>query len=54
MTTTEQNREPFSYKQMRVVIADLLSELLYSAFEFFHDQNDDREEPAESALCIAW
>ena len=54
MTTTEQQREPFSYKQMRVVIADLLSEFPYSAIEFFHDQNDDREEPAESALSIAW
>ena len=54
MTTTEQNRETFSYQQMRVVIADLLSEFLYSAFEFFHDQNDDRKEPGESALSIAW
>jgi hypothetical protein len=54
MTMTEREREPFSYEQMRAIIAELLVELLYSAYEFFHDQNDDREEPAESALCIAW
>ena len=52
MTTTE--REQFSYEQMRAVIADLLKPLLYEAWEFFDDQNDDREEPAEAALFIAF